>query len=113
MFSEGSYTLFGSDCVKGPSIGKHLQKTSHCLSQSIAGSDTIMAWQVLRAVPKGARLLLECAGAVVAAAPSKFKVCNHGQTVSCSVTMSCMSVVSVVWQKQVAILLPLHPPSLA
>lgn len=30
--------------------------------------------QVLRAVPKGARLLLECAGAVVAAAPSKFKV---------------------------------------
>lgn len=31
--------------------------------------------QVLRAVPKGARLLLECAGAVVAAAPSKFKVC--------------------------------------
>ena len=33
-----------------------------------------VALQVLRAVPKGARLLLECAGAVVAAAPSKFKV---------------------------------------
>ena len=30
--------------------------------------------QVVRAVPIGARLLLECAGAVVAAAPSKFKV---------------------------------------
>ncbi|DBA86816.1 TPA: hypothetical protein ACH3X2_005399 [Trebouxia sp. C0005] len=30
-------------------------------------------YKVLRAVPKGARLLLECAGAVVAAAPSKFK----------------------------------------
>ena len=35
-----------------------------------------MSMQVLRAVPKGARLLLECAGAVVAAAPSKFKVCH-------------------------------------
>ena len=45
------------------------------LRLSNATNGTLTAWftQVLRAVPKGARLLLECAGAVVAAAPSKFK----------------------------------------
>ena len=41
-----------------------------------AGAKGCVFMQVLRAVPKGARLLLECAGAVVAAAPSKFKVCH-------------------------------------
>ena len=56
--------------------------------------------QVLRAVPKGARLLLECAGAVVAAAPSKFKVgcptsdlrCKTywGRLMSTGTKMACM-----------------------
>lgn len=48
-----------------------------CKSQN---AEALVALQVLRAVPKGARLLLECAGAVVAAAPSKFKACLHSYT---------------------------------
>lgn len=85
------HTLFGW-AHKNPNVRCNLNKSPDHLSH---------AMQVLRAVPKGARLLLECAGAVVAAAPSKFKVAQAACPV-CSARGKCAAPAFGVLQIRIA-----------
>ena len=57
------------------------QEATHAESETDSSHDAL---QVMRAVPKASRALLESASAIIAAAPSKFKVSVSPSAKLCS-----------------------------